>query len=249
MTHTPYRVIAPLADMRGAPDEKALRGKYESQLVSGEVFNVESTENGWCCGHAAHDGYKGYVRADALARADTLPAATHIISAARSHLYAEATMKSPAVDCLSFGSRVAVKKEGEKFMQLDNGAWIYAKHLLPVGDVAEDYIATALKFSDTPYYWGGRSGFGIDCSGLVQVALALAGIAVPRDTEEQASAIGRVHDGAPRTGDIVFFPGHVGIMTDAENILHANAFHMKTCVEPLWMVDERSGGKTAVRRI
>lgn len=112
----------------------------------------------------------------------------------------------------------------------------------------KDHVATALKFLETPYCWGGRSGFGIDCSGLVQVSLARAGIAVPRDTEDQEHAVGKPVNDLQR-GDLAYFKGHVGIMTDAENILHANAFHMKVCVEPLRDVEKRGGAITSVRRV
>lgn len=157
-------------------------------------------------------------------------------------------MKSPVTDTLSFGSRIAVTATHEKFAQINDGSWIYLKHISPVKKRNKDYVATALKFLETPYYWGGRSGFGIDCSGLVQVSLARAGIPVPRDTDVQVDKIGKPVK-TPKTGDIVFFSGHVGIMVDNKNILHANAFHMKVTVEPLKEVAKRSNGITAVRRM
>lgn len=242
---TAHSVIAPIADMREAPDAAALRGKLESQLVFGETFDVAEEKDGWCRGTSSHDGYAGWVEKKHLA---PLAAPTHIVTAARSGLYRDATMKSPHLGDYSFGSRVTVAEEGEKFARLSTGEWIYAKHLLPVGGKEEDYLATAKKFLETPYYWGGRSGFGIDCSGLVQVSLALAGIKAPRDTEDQITLGAETE--RHRTGDLVFFKGHVGIMTDADNILHANAFHMKVTIEPLWQVDARSdGGAIAIRRI
>jgi len=227
------------------PSLTGLRGKLETQLVFGEAFIVEEEKNGWSRGSCAHDGYKGWVETKHLKAA--APAATHIITAARSHLYAEATIKSPLQRTLGFGSRVTVTEENENYACLAEGDWIYKKHLLPVTETQPDYLATAHAFLETPYYWGGRSGFGIDCSGLVQVCLALAGIKAPRDTEEQITL--GVEADRPRAMDLAFFPGHVGIMVDADNILHANGFHMKTVIEPLWMVDERSKGVTAIRKL
>ncbi|HYD17149.1 MAG TPA: NlpC/P60 family protein [Patescibacteria group bacterium] len=241
---TTLSVIAPNADVRETPDLKAPKGKLETQLVFGESFIVEKEDGNWVQGRCAHDDYPGWMEKRFLGPA-TAP--THVVTAARSYLYTEDTMKSAAQGSLSFGSRVAVRVAGETWSQLSSGAWIYSKHLSPVAQKHEDFAETAKKFLETPYYWGGRSGFGIDCSGLVQVSLALVGIKAPRDTEQQIT----LGDETPRhgTGDLVFFPGHVGIMMDADNILHANAFHMKVTIEPLWQVEARSKGITATRRI
>jgi len=241
-------VTVPAAVVRETPDPAALRGKLETQLVFGEEFIVEEEKDGWCKGRCAHDGYAGHVEAKHLGPAPDAPAG-HVVTAARSHVYRDATMKSPHVTTLSFGSRLRLSgAEDNGYKKLAEGGWIYARHLGKPDKPEEDYVATARRFLETPYFWGGRSGFGIDCSGLVQVCLARAGLSVPRDTEEQVK-LGREHD-RTRTGDLVFFKGHVGIMTDRDTILHANAHHMKVTEEPLWMAEDRSeGGIIAVRRI
>lgn len=243
---TALSVIAPITDIRETPDDKALRGKLESQLVYGETFIVEEERGDWCYGAAAHDGYKGHVLKKHLG---TLPTPTHIVIAGRSDLYAEDTIKSAKIGTYSFGSRVTVVATGKNLIQLKNGEWIATPHLCAIDQLEKDYVQTAMTFLETPYQWGGRSGFGIDCSGLVQVALARAGIKAPRDTEEQEKAIGDAFTHSPRHGDIVFFKGHVGIMIDDEKLLHADGTHMKVLIEPLWQVDERKGGVTSVRRI
>ena len=103
-----------------------------------------------------------------------------------------------------------------------------------------ELVAAASAYLGTPYLWGGKSlaAGGLDCSGLVQIALHGAGIAAPRDTDMQ-----RMELGTPVTvgtelyglarGDLVFWPGHVGVMTDGEHLLHANAHHMRAALEPL----------------
>jgi cell wall-associated NlpC family hydrolase len=243
---TKYRIASPAADVREIPDAAAKRGKLETQLVYGEIFKVEEEKDGWCKGRCEHDGYPGYIEKKYLA--PLVAPATHIVTAARSHVYGEATMKSPLLHTLGFGSLVAVTVTDEKFAQTDDGGWIYRKHLEPISAPDQDYLSIARKFLETPYYWGGRSGFGMDCSGLVQVCLARAGIAVPRDTELQEAAIGKPA-GTPQAGDFVFFPGHVGIMVDGQNLLHANAFHMKVVIEPLKDVIGRDNEITSIRRL
>jgi hypothetical protein len=165
---------------------------------------------------------------------------------------------------------------GERFWLLDVSggmAWGYCNHDHYVGYIAADALGTvsepspetapsdpvtiAETFIDLPYVWGGRGGAGIDCSGLVQRALAGRGIAAPRDSDMQEKALGTsVAASAPlMRGDLIFLPGHVGMMVDAEHLIHANSFHGKTVIEPLDIVaaryaDAHDGiGITARRRI
>lgn len=249
---TTYQVTVPVTDVCSVPDHDAARKKFESQLVFGETFIAEREESGWAYGSCGHDGYKGYVDLQALTPDLTEP--THVVTSARSHVYAESTMKSPLVTTLSFGSRIRVIEATERYARLDTGEWIFVRHIAPVADRAADIVKTALLFLETPYYWGGRSGFGIDCSGLVQVSMEYAGLKIPRDTDEQVKLATPAQPEKLMRGDIVYFPDHVGIMQDAHSIIHANGYHMKTVVEPLEIVAARSEkadgkGVIAVRRI
>ena len=97
---------------------------------------------------------------------------------------------------------------------------------------------------------------GIDCSGLVQNALLLAGVNAPRDTDLQQAALGRpVAAGAALArGDLIFWKGHVGVMRDTRLLLHANATHMLVTSEPLDEVRARNlkagaGDVTAIKRL
>jgi len=156
--------------------------------------------------------------------------------------------------------------KGERFAVLDvsgDWAWGYCVHdhyvgyveaqqLGPVYDLIAapplaDWPETALLYKDAPYLWGGRSYAGIDCSGLVQVALAGAGISAPRDADQQMAAIGAIlpDDAVPVRGDLIFFPGHVGIMIDSANMVHATGFHGRVVVEPLSIVTARLSEKFA----
>jgi cell wall-associated NlpC family hydrolase len=88
-------------------------------------------------------------------------------------------------------------------------------------------------FLNAPYLWGGKSSLGIDCSGLVQVALQAAGVTCPRDTYMQERAIGQQTSlGELRRGDLIFWKGHVAIALDTTTIIHANAHHMLAAIEP-----------------
>jgi cell wall-associated NlpC family hydrolase len=118
-------------------------------------------------------------------------------------------------------------------------------------------VTVAEAFLGTPYLWGGRTSIGLDCSGLVQLALEAAGHSVPRDADMQAQEFGQAvewQSGANLArGDLVFWEGHVGIMTSATDFLHANAFHMAVAVEPLTQAQARIKAAgyevTCVRRL
>ena len=140
--------------------------------------------------------------------------------------------------------------------RLDDGSWVFGKLLEPAATPPASLpVDTALRFLETPYVWGGRSGFGIDCSGLVQVALGAAGIVthhssgMQRNDDRLGPMVSTDGQGVDyRRGDIVFFPGHVGVMLDDATLLHATVFTMSVVTEPLADVAARAEGITGVRR-
>jgi cell wall-associated NlpC family hydrolase len=102
-------------------------------------------------------------------------------------------------------------------------------------------VTVAERFLHVPYLWGGKTSLGLDCSGLVQIALTAGGIACPRDSDMQEAAL----DASPvssdalsrdffdlRRGDLLFWKGHVALARDAHTLIHANAFHMAVAIEP-----------------
>lgn len=235
-------------------EEPSFEARQSTELLFGEAFTVLDERDGWAWGQNGTDGYVGWLRVEALDADMTVP--THKVSALRTFVQPEPDLKLPFVDVLSMGARVVVTGEKGDWRQVDGGGWVHVRHLAPVAEDAPDFVAVAERFVGTPYLWGGRTSIGIDCSGLVQVALLAAGVHCPRDSDQQAAAIGDLvsTDGSGveyRRGDLVFLPGHVGIMTDATTLLHANAFHMQVVSEPLADVVARAGdrGINAVKRL
>lgn len=230
----PMHCLAPAAFLRDAPSADATA---VSQLLQGEGFHLLDVTGDWAWGFCEHDGYVGYVERAALAT--ELLAATHKVTARSAPVFAKADIKAPVTGMLSAGARITGAVEGD-FVLTAEGA-VHLRHVAPVEECATDWVAVAQGQLGQPYVWGGRGHGGIDCSGLVQLSLGLAGVRMPRDTDLQRESLGApIGEGEElRRGDLIFFPGHVGIMLDGETLLHANAWWMSTVAEPLADVIDR----------
>lgn len=232
--------------MRAAPSRDSIA---VSELLRGEGFAVVDASGEWAWGYSIHDGYVGYVPVDAIG---PFAAPTHIISSPAALVFASASIKAPVVERLPMGARLTVTASEGAFHRIEGG-FVHDRHLSPLDKAEPDHVAVAARLVGVPYRWGGRSGDGIDCSGLVQLALAFAALPCPRDSDQQQSLGRAIAEGEPlRRGDLVFLPGHVGIMADETHLLHANAFWMRVVTEPLADVVARQpegGGITALRRI
>jgi len=233
------RIAVGSTPIRRAPRPDAM---IDSEALRGERVRVfEETAEGWAWIQAETDSYVGFVASDALGPVD--PAPTHRVTALRTFVYPAADMKFPPVAALSLGSRLwlgqAAETRGTRFLWLaDFSGAVVARHVAALEEAAEpDFVAVAERFLETPYLWGGRTSLGLDCSALVQLSLAAAGLPVPRDTDQQEQAVGSPVDGniagTLRRGDLVFWKGHVGILRDPDTLLHASGFHMAVVSEPL----------------
>ena len=235
----PARVTVPALAVRRHPRTSA---PLDTEALFGEQVRVLDQAAGWAWVQLYRDSYVGYVAADDLSR-DPIEA-THRVQALGTFIYPEPDIKAPIALHLPLGALVAVDDEDARFARLTTGGFVVCRHLVDLGRHARDFVDVAERFIGTPYLWGGRTRIGLDCSGLVQIALEAAGFASPRDSDMQAAGLGesvRVPDSLEglERGDMVFWPGHVGIMVDGVMLLHANAHHMAVAVEPLKVAADR----------
>jgi cell wall-associated NlpC family hydrolase len=227
------QVVHPATPLWARPDA---REGWATQALFGELVTVYEERQGWAWVQLQRDGYVGYVRSRGLS-AEVKPA-THKVRAPGTFLYAAASAKALTGPHLSMMALVSVAETGASFSRLVDGAFVPTRHIAELDRLAPDFVAVAERFVGAPYVWGGKTRLGLDCSGLVQVALHAAGHDCPRDSDMQLAELGRELvvrsdlDGLQR-GDLVFWQGHVGIMTDGFLLLHANAHHMAAVVEPL----------------
>jgi cell wall-associated NlpC family hydrolase len=233
----PAYVVLPVADMRPAP-----RGDVgiDTQLLFGEAVRLFEERDGWSWVQSLRDGYVGYVPDAAIMLGTVQP--TYLVTVPRSFVYSQADLKSPRIEALSTGSAVEVlgfsETRGTHYAELASDGFMVASHLRPIGEFAADYVSVAETLEHAPYLWGGTSGFGVDCSGLVQLSMRMAGRTVLRDTDMQEGSIGEPIDSglehsALRRGDLVFWKGHVAIMVDERMTIHANGNTMLVSREPL----------------
>ncbi|MET0970766.1 MAG: NlpC/P60 family protein [Tardiphaga sp.] len=206
----------------------------ETQALRGERVTIyDRNEDGWAWGQLHGDGYVGWL--SDLALYPPGPAPTHKVTALRTFLFPGPSIKLPPMDTLSLGARLAVVKMTDAFVVTSTGHYVPKQHVAAIDIVEADLVTVAERFVGTPYLWGGKSSLGIDCSGLVQVALGAAGTPCPRDSDMQEAALGRAlgnnEHGRLKRGDLIFWKGHVAIVRDAETIVHANAHHMATAIE------------------
>jgi hypothetical protein len=222
--------IAPVTEIHA---EAHMSSMPVSSLMHGEEFAVLDVAGEWAWGYCLHDNYLGYLRFADLGDDFT---ATHVVSAPATLLVAGPSIKEPVLARYPMGAQIVCGEPSAcgKFLACENG-WVPVIHLSEIGKVAGSPVDLAERLIGTPYSWGGRGGDAIDCSGLVQLVFGLKGISAPRDADMQEAAFGEAlaDDAVLQRGDLVYFPGHVGIMVDGENIIHANAAAMAVSVEPL----------------
>jgi cell wall-associated NlpC family hydrolase len=240
VTGTEREVRDAQAPVRREPSPEA---PLDTEVLHGERVTIyDDNGEGWSWGQLASDGYVGWIPSNALTEPGPPP--THRVAALRTFVFPVRSIKAPPVEALPMGSRVAVRpsagagesKEGVDLTDLATDFCVPTRHLAPLDSAETDFVAVAERFLGVPYLWGGKTSLGIDCSGLVQIALTASGATCPRDSDMQERALGAPlpadDPAAWRRGDLIFWKGHVAIVRDDETVVHANAFHMAVAIEP-----------------
>ena len=239
------KIVTPSAGMFNTPSNESER---ETDALFGETVEVinnitsEVGEN-WAEIVLTTDGYQAFIKTSSLSGIDDhWDEANYHVTAPRALMTERADIKSPEAGYLSMRSLINARMadSNDRMMTVHGPqgkvmGYISADHVMAAGSYIDDYVTTAESLIGCPYRWGGRDSFGFDCSALVQLSMACAGIAVPRNSGDQEDTIGVSieHLDDLRRGDLVFWKGHVGIMQDEDRLLHANMWHGMTASENL----------------
>jgi cell wall-associated NlpC family hydrolase len=226
-----FEVTDAIAPMHRAPAPDA---ELMTQALKGERVTVyDRNGEGWVWGQLGSDGYVGWLPESTLAKPSAKP--THKVTALWTFAFPGPSIKLPPAVSLPMGAALVIIRDDGPFALTSDGRYVPRQHLGPLDARALDFVGVAERFVGTPYLWGGKSAFGIDCSGLVQISLTSAGTGCPRDSDMQCDGLGRALSVAESKhlsrGDLIFWKGHVAIVRDAETIVHANAHHMATVIE------------------
>ena len=222
----PGRIIWPHVDLCRTPS-----GARDRQLLAGAEVTVMGEDDTHAYVRAEQDGYIGFVSSRSVGS----PAkATHRVNRAGAHAYRRASIKVPETAAFSFGAMLCARSESDDFIETELGH-VPKAQLAPLPAPSIDTITTARLFLGTPYLWGGNTRAGIDCSGLIQIALITAGHPCPGDSDMQEAETGETLSGQIpyEPGDLLFWKGHVALVTSPTTMIHANGFHMSVVEEDI----------------
>ena len=229
-------VIKPSIPMRSNPDETS---SLETECLFGETITILDSYLGWYYCKLLTDNYCGWVQKKYLG--ETIKS-SHRVFSNRSYLFKDNDIKSGYINYLPLGSQIHVSDFDDFWAKVYLGninkqgfGYIPRKHIIKNEDKIDDWVSTAEKLIGTPYVWGGRNSIGLDCSALLQLSYQTYGENIPRNSKEQSLLNKKIINKQEilKRGFVVFWKGHVGIMTDQSNCVHANAFHMEVSKEPL----------------
>lgn len=211
--------VVPLRDM---PSDLS---QMTSQLLFGDVFKVLEKEGNWIQIQNSFDDYIGWID-----KKQQLPLKLEEFDKLKNLLFTNDKIGTIKMNLDSYSLLPASSFSSNGKFSVGDFHFEPSFSLHPfIFSRAEEIPKLALSYLNAPYLWGGKSPFGIDCSGLTQNVYKMAGIKLKRDASQQAKqghTLSFLSEAKP--GDLLFFDNaeglisHVGILLDSNKIIHAS---------------------------
>ena len=190
-----------------------------SQILYGEKFSIISKNEKWIRIKTIYDNYTGFIKNDKFNR-NFKP--SHKISELKSRIFKKINNRFiPTKKFIYFASRITLRKQNANFVEFEKDKWIKKKNLKKIDHIEKNYIKIFKLFLKTKYLWGGKSCDGIDCSALVQMFYYYNNLFFPRDTKDQVKYCKKISKIGYKSGNIIFWKGHVGICLKNNYFIHA----------------------------
>ena len=224
---------------------KSGTSSLETECLFGEKVKILDQHLDWVYCKLITDHYCGWIKKNNLGK---FKKATHRVIIKRTFIYKSENAKSDTFLYLPMGSKLTIEEFksdwAKTYFFLKNKiqiGYVPRKHIVSCKYKVKDWVAMAQQLEGTPYKWGGRDTIGVDCSALLQLSYQTYGKMIPRNSSQQVELKKNIVDDVNdlKRGCVIFWEGHVGIMIDRVNCIHANAFHMKTVTEPLVDIIDR----------
>ncbi|TRX63556.1 C40 family peptidase [Carboxylicivirga sp. M1479] len=211
--------------------EASERAEMVSQVLFGETLDMLETEGDWTKVRLHHDAYEGWINSkliDSIQEKEVenwMQADKWLVPAPFIKVVSE---PDKTMHLLSGGSSIYFNGPDRNSFSIGKKEfYLSGNHNVdkPAGSIAD----SASSYLNTPYLWGGRSFYGIDCSGFTQVVYKMAGFNLPRDASQQM-VLGDIINFVEETclGDLAFFDNeegvitHVGLCLGRGDIIHAS---------------------------
>lgn len=196
-----------------------------TQLLFGDVFEVLDKKDNWLQIQNAHDNYVGWIDEKQQITLSEEEFNTH-----KNTLFTNAKSGELILNGELYPLLPASLFPSESSFEIGDFSFETSMKLLPFSENRSDEISSiALSYLNAPYLWGGKTPFGIDCSGFTQSVYKIAGIKLKRDASQQATQGETLSFlSEAKVGDLVFFDNeeeritHVGILLDDNKIIHAS---------------------------
>ena len=207
-----------------------------TQLLYGDTFKKIKESGSWFKIKNDLDNYKGYIKKRNF---PSNQKNTHKVYNLYANLYSKASTKNKIKKKISFGSKIKVIQEKNIFYNFDN-FWIKKSDLKEINYKTKDTFKNIKKFINKKYKWGGKHFSGLDCSGLVQLFLNFNNKFCPRDTKDQIKYFKKkIQLNKIRKNDLIFWQGHVAIITSKKKAIHAYGPLKKVVIMPIQKVIDK----------